>query len=107
MLFVSEEAFFLKSMGDQLLLSKDERLNPDIDKVMAVAVFWKGLLIAVFTGRKLKKTRAVENNNIAGLPISWTWGLRHNFCWRCPILIPRPDSETSVQTTRVHVLDFL
>ena len=43
----------------------------------------------------------------AGLPISWTVGLLHNFCCRGLILIPRPDSETSAQTTRVNVLDFL
>ena len=40
----------------------------------------------------------------AGLPISWTVGLLHNFCCRGLILIPRPDSETSAQTTRVNVL---
>ena len=32
--------------------------------------------------------------NTAGLLISCTVGLRHNFCCRGPILIPRPDSET-------------
>ena len=42
----------------------------------------------------------------AGMLISFTVGLRHNFCYRGPILIPRPDSETSAQTTRAHVLDF-
>ena len=41
-----------------------------------------------------------------GLPISWTLGLLYNFCCRGPILIPRPDSETSAQTTRGNVLDF-
>ena len=39
----------------------------------------------------------------AGLPISYTVGRRHNFCCRDPILIPRPDSETSAQTTRDNV----
>ena len=43
----------------------------------------------------------------AGLPISWTVGRRHNFCCRGPILIPRPDSETAAQMTRVNALDFL
>ena len=43
----------------------------------------------------------------AGLPISLTWGLRHNFCCRGPILSPRPVLESSAQTTRVNVLDFL
>ena len=42
----------------------------------------------------------------AGLPISYTVGHCDNFCCRGPILIPRPDSETSAQTTRVNVLDF-
>ena len=42
----------------------------------------------------------------AGLLISYTVGLRHNFCCRGPILIPSPDSETSAQTTRTFVLDF-
>ena len=42
----------------------------------------------------------------AGLPISYTVGLLHNFCFRGPILIPRPDSETSAQTTRTNVLTF-
>ena len=42
----------------------------------------------------------------AGLPISYTVARRHSFWWRGPILIPRPDSETSAQTTRVNVLDF-
>ena len=41
----------------------------------------------------------------AGMPISYTVGCRHNFCCRGPILIPRPDSETSAQTTLVNVLD--
>ena len=44
--------------------------------------------------------------DIPGLLISYNAGLRHNFCCRGPILIPRPDSETSAQTTRVNVLDF-
>ena len=39
----------------------------------------------------------------AGLPIKFEWGQRHNFCRRGPILIPRPDLETSAQTTRVSV----
>ena len=43
----------------------------------------------------------------AGLPISWTVGRCPNFCCWNPILIPRPDSETSAQTTRVNVLGFL
>ena len=43
----------------------------------------------------------------AGLPISYTVGQVCNFCCRGPILIPRPDSETSAQTTRVNVLVFL
>ena len=38
------------------------------------------------------------------MPIRYTVGRRHNFCCRGPILIPRPDSETSAQTTRVNVL---
>jgi len=46
------------------------------------------------------------NTHTAGLPISYTVGRRHNFCCRGPILIPRPDSETSAQTTRADVLDF-
>ena len=45
-------------------------------------------------------------SSTAGLPISYTVGRRHNFCCRGPILIPRPDSETSAQTTRVNLLDF-
>ena len=40
----------------------------------------------------------------AGLPISYTLGRHHNFCCRCLVLIPRPDSETSAQTTRGSVL---
>ena len=43
----------------------------------------------------------------AGLLISWTVGLLHNFCCQGPILIPRPDSETSAQTTRENILDFI
>ena len=43
----------------------------------------------------------------AGLPISYTWGLRHNFCCRGPILIPRPVLESPAQTTCVNVLVFL
>ena len=35
------------------------------------------------------------------------WDPCHNFCCRGPILIPRPDSETSALTTRVNVLEFL
>ena len=42
----------------------------------------------------------------AGLLIGYTVGRRHNFCCRGLILIPRPDSETSAQITRVNVLDF-
>ena len=42
----------------------------------------------------------------AGLPISYTWGLRHNFCCRGRILIPRPVLESQAQTTRVNVLDL-
>ena len=40
-----------------------------------------------------------------GLPISYIVGRRHNFCCRGLILIPRPDLETSAQTTHVNVLD--
>ena len=36
LLFLSREVFFLKGMGDRFLLSKDERLTPDIDKVINV-----------------------------------------------------------------------
>ena len=61
----------------------------------AVGNFYEVLLIA----RTL-------NSNTAGLPISWTVGLLNNFCCRGPILIPRPDSETSTQITRGNVLDF-
>ena len=34
------------------------------------------------------------------------WDPCHNFCWRGPILIPRPVLESPAQTTRVNVLDF-
>ena len=34
------------------------------------------------------------------------WDTCHSFCCRGPILILRPDSEISAQTTRVNVLDF-
>ena len=40
----------------------------------------------------------------AGLLISYTVGRRHNVCCRGPILITRPDSETSAQTTHVSML---
>ena len=49
---------------------------------------------------------SIDGIHTAGLPISYTVGRRHNFCCRGPILIPRPDSETSAQTTRGNVLDF-
>ena len=42
----------------------------------------------------------------AGLLISCTVGHYHNFCCPGPVLIPRPDSETSAQTIRVNVLNF-
>ena len=42
----------------------------------------------------------------AGLSVSLTWGPRHNFCRRGPILIPRPVLESPAQTTCAHVLDF-
>ena len=42
----------------------------------------------------------------AGVLISCTVGLRHNVCCQGPVLIPRQDSETSAQTTRVNVPDF-
>ena len=43
----------------------------------------------------------------AGLPVSYTWGRRHNFCCRDPILITRrPVLESLSQTTRDNVLDF-
>ena len=47
-----------------------------------------------------------RKGSTAGLPISYTVGRRQNFCCRGPILIPRPDSETSAQTTRSFVLHF-
>ena len=47
-----------------------------------------------------------RNTRTAGLPVSLTWGLRHNFCCRGPILIPRPVLEFPAQTTRGNVLDF-
>ena len=53
-----------------------------------------------------RKVAKRPRRGTAGLPISCTVGRRHNFCCRGPILIPRPDSETSAQTTRVNVLDF-
>ena len=40
----------------------------------------------------------------AELPISHTVGLRHNFCCRGLILIPRTDSKSSRKTTCVNVL---
>ena len=35
------------------------------------------------------------------------WDYFITFCCRGPMLIPRPDSDTSAQTTRVNVPDFL
>ena len=55
---------------------------------------------------QLREEAVEADKHTAGLPISLTWGLRHNFCYRGPILIPRPDSETSAQTTCGNVLDF-
>ena len=42
LVFLSQEACY------RCLLSKDERPTPDIDQVMTVYVFWKGLSIADF-----------------------------------------------------------
>ena len=50
--------------------------------------------------------KATSLLSTAGLPISWTVGQVYNFCCRGPILILRPDSETSAQTIRVNVLDY-
>ena len=52
------------------------------------------------------KTYEFLSGFTAGLPISLTWGLRHNFCCRGPILIPRPVLESPAQTTRGNVPDF-
>ena len=43
---------------------------------------------------------------LAGLPISWTLGRRHNFCCRGSISNPRPFLDSSAQTTRGMLLDF-
>ena len=67
-------------------------------------------------GRLLVDTNVLEETEenkksikvvTAGLPVSLTWGLRHKFCCRGPILIPIPVLESPSQTTRVNVLDFL
>ena len=36
-----------------------------------------------------------------------SWDPCHNFCWRVPILNPRPVLDSSPQTTRGMILDFL
>ena len=61
-----------------------------------------------FLWKRVEKHERINGSfkDTAGLLIDCTVGLLHNFCCRGPILIPRPDSETSAQTTRVNVLDF-
>ena len=73
--------------------------------------WWKTLVLGNVAGTAdvamQNVTAVVTCGSTAGLLISWTVGLLlHNFCCRGPILIPRPDSETSAQTTRTNVLDF-
>ena len=70
--------------------------------------YWHHILKGLHVSDKYMRTQEKDHDQIerphstAGLPISYTVGRRHNFCCRGPILIPRPDSETSAQTTRVN-----
>ena len=43
----------------------------------------------------------------AGLPVIWSWDLRHSFCCRGPISNPIPVLDSSAQTKLDKVLDFL
>ena len=43
----------------------------------------------------------------AGLPVGYTLGVRCHLCWQGPILNPRPVLDSSAQTTRGMLLDFL
>ena len=57
--------------------------------------------------KKLKcDIRNSSEEPTAGLPISYTWELRDNFCCRGSILISRPVFESPAQTTCVNELDF-
>ena len=62
-----------------------------------------------FDGRHWSSFTGINTSsgiNTAGLPVSLTWGLRHNFCCRGLILIPVAVLESPAQTIRVNVLDF-
>ena len=56
---------------------------------------------------QLREEAVEADKHTAGLPISLTWGLRHNFCYRGPILIQRSVLEFPAQTTRVMLLNFV
>ena len=73
-----------------------------------------GLLTAIVFLQKqwltlLKRTLTCNTRarfSTAGLSVSYKLGVRWYFCWRGPILNPRPVLDSSAQTTRGNQLDF-
>ena len=51
-------------------------------------------------------TLLLRFSHTAGLPITWTLRLHHTFCWRGPVLNPRPVLNSPAKTTRGILLEL-
>ena len=80
---------------DSLIVEKDNCID-ETSRQQEVASMRH--LFANRTADKMKST--------AGLPVSYKLIVRWHFCWRGPILNPRPVLDSSAQTTRGNQLGF-